>query len=254
VNDDVLVYGGYDRGYKSGGYNLDRGGFDSVLLGGNGAQLTDLEFGNETVDAYEVGVKTNFTRQFQFNASLFYSDFKNYQSNRFSGTNFVVLNYDKLVSKGVELESIIRPHPDLAFNLGYTYVDAKVTDPLAGGDNGRQASNQPKHTITGAVTWTPEITTGVNGLFHADFRQQSDAFPLNDTLARRFTANDGFGIVNLRAGVNFGDGKYSIEGYVENLFDTYYNITAFPIPEQGNSFAVYPSPPRFYGVKVGAKF
>jgi iron complex outermembrane recepter protein len=256
VNDDVLVYGGYDRGYKSGGYNLDRGSFDSVLLGGNGAQISDLEFGNETVDAYEVGIKTNFTRQFQFNAAVFYSDFKNYQSNRFSGTNFVVLNFDKLISKGVELESIIRPHPDLAFNLGYTYVDAKATDasPLAGGDNGRQASNQPKHTITGAVTWTPEITLGVNGLFHADFRQQSDAFPLNDPLARRFTANDGFGIVNLRAGVNFGDGKYSIEGYVENLFDTYYNITAFPIPEQGNSFAVYPSPPRFYGVKVGAKF
>ncbi len=43
VNDDVLLFGGYDRGYKSGGYNLDRAGFDSVLLGGNGAQLTDLE-------------------------------------------------------------------------------------------------------------------------------------------------------------------------------------------------------------------
>jgi iron complex outermembrane receptor protein len=256
VNDDILVYGGYDRGYKSGGYNLDRGSFDTVLLGGNGAQIEDLEFGNETVDAYEIGLKTNFTRQFQFNASLFYSDFKNYQSNRFSGTNFVVLNFDKLVSKGVELESIIRPHPDLAFNLGYTYVDAKATDasPLAGGDNGRQASNQPKHTITGAMTWTPEISAGVGGLFHVDFRQQSDAFPLNDPLARRFTANDGFGIVNMRAGVNFGDGKYSIEGYVENLFDTYYNITAFPIPEQGNSYAVYPSAPRFYGVRVAAKF
>ena len=256
VNDDILVYGGYDRGYKSGGYNLDRGSFDSVLLGGNGAQIGDLEFGNETVDAYEIGLKTNFTRQFQFNASLFYSDFKNYQSNRFSGTNFVVLNFDKLVAKGVELESIIRPHPDLVFNLGYTYVDAKATDasPLAGGDNGRQASNQPKHTITGAMTWTPQISDGVGGLFHVDYRVNSDAFPLNDPLARRFTANDGFGIVNLRAGVNFGDGKYSVEGYVENLFDTYYNITAFPIPEQGNSFAVYPSPPRFYGVRVAAKF
>lgn len=254
VNEDVLVYGGYDRGYKSGGYNLDRGSFDSVLLGGDGAQLTDLEFGNETVDAYEFGIKTNFTRQFQFNASLFYSDFKGYQSNRFSGTNFVVRNFGKLVTKGVELESIIRPHPDLAFNLGYTYVDAKVTDSLAGPDNGRQASNQPKHTVTGAMTWTPEISDGVGGLFHVDYRVNSDAFPMNDPLARRFTGNDSFGIVNLRAGVNFGDGKYSIEGYVENLFDTYYNITAFPIPEQGNSFAVYPAPPRFYGVKVGAKF
>ena len=33
-----MLYAGYDRGYKSGGYNLDRAGFDSVLLGGNGAQ------------------------------------------------------------------------------------------------------------------------------------------------------------------------------------------------------------------------
>ncbi|MGB5078631.1 MAG: TonB-dependent receptor [Sphingorhabdus sp.] len=254
LNEDVLFYGGYDRGYKSGGYNLDRGSFDSTLLGGDGAQLTDLEFGNETVDAYEVGIKTNFTRQFQFNASLFYQDFKGYQSNRFLGNSFVVLNYGKLVSKGVELESIIRPHPDLAFNLGYTYVDAKVTDPLAGADDGRQASNQPKHTVTGAMTWTPQISAGVGGLFHVDYRVNSDAYPLNDALGRRFTANDGFGIVNLRAGVNFGDGKYSVEGYVENLFDTYYNITAFPIPEQGNSFAVYPAPPRFYGVKVAAKF
>jgi iron complex outermembrane recepter protein len=254
VNEDVLVYGGYDRGYKSGGYNLDRGSFDSVLLGGDGAQLTDLEFGNETVDSYEVGLKTNFSRQFQFNASAFYSNFKGYQSNRFLGNSFVVLNFDKLVSKGIELESIIRPQPDLAFSFGYTYVDAKVTDPLAGSDDGRQVSNQPRHTITGAVTWTPEISSGVNGLLHADFRVNSDAFPLNAPIERTFTGNDGFGIVNLRAGINFGDGKYSIEGYVENLFDTYYNITAFPIPEQGNSFAVYPSPPRFYGVRIGAKF
>ncbi len=254
VSDDVLLYGGYDRGYKSGGYNLDRGSFDSVLLGGNGAQLTDLEFGNETVNAYEVGLKTNFSRQFQFNAALFYQDFKGYQSNRFTGSNFTVLNFDKFISKGVELESIVRPHPDLTVAMGYTYIDSKTTDPLAGTDNGRQGSNTPKHTITGGATWTPQLSDSVGGLVHVDFRYQSDAFPLNDPIARPFTGNDGFGIVNLRAGVNFGDGKYAIEGYVENLFDTYYNITAFPIPEQGSSFANYPSPPRFYGVKATAKF
>jgi iron complex outermembrane receptor protein len=71
VSEDVLFYGGYDRGYKSGGYNLDRSSFDTVLLGGNGPQIDDLAFGNETVDAYELGVKTNFSRAFQFNASLF---------------------------------------------------------------------------------------------------------------------------------------------------------------------------------------
>ena len=129
-----------------------------------------------------------------------------------------------------------------------------MTDPLAGTDNGRGLTNQPKHSITGAVTWTPQISDGVGGLVHVDWRYNSDVVSMNDPLARAFVGNDGFGIVNLRAGVNFGDGRYSIEGYVENLFDTYYNITSFPVPEQGNSFVVYPSPPRFYGVKVGVKF
>ncbi|MBK9431602.1 MAG: TonB-dependent receptor [Sphingomonadales bacterium] len=254
ASDDVLIYGGYDRGYKSGGYNLDRASFDSVLLGGDGAQLTDLEFGNESVDAYEIGMKTNFSRQFQFNASLFHQNFKGYQNNRFEGNSFVVRNFAKVISKGLELESIVRPHPDLAINMGYTYLKTKVTDPLAGTDNGRGLTNQPKHSITGAVTWTPQISDGVGGLVHVDWRYNSDVVSMNDPLARAFVGNDGFGIVNLRAGVNFGDGRYSIEGYVENLFDTYYNITSFPVPEQGNSFVVYPSPPRFYGVKVGVKF
>ncbi len=254
LNDDVMIFGGYDRGYKSGGYNLTRSGFDSVILGGNGPQITDLEFGNETVDAYDIGFKTNFSRQFQFNGSLFYQNVKGFQSNRFLGNNFVVLNYDKLISKGVELESIIRPASNLVFNIGYTYVDAKVDDPAAGSDNQRQASNIPFHTVTGGVTWTPQLSDSVGGLVHVDWRYMSDTFPLNDPVARPFTGNDGYAIINARIGVNFGDGKYSIEAYAENLFNTYYNITAFPIPEQGTSFAVYPAPPRFYGLKLGVKF
>jgi iron complex outermembrane recepter protein len=254
LSDDVLVYGGYDRGYKSGGYNLDRGGFDSVFLGGNGAQLTDLEFGNESVDAYELGLKSNFSRQFQFNAALFYQHFKGYQYNRFQGARFVILNFDKVVSKGIELESIIRPASDVAINLGYSYLSAKVTDPLAGSEDGRQLANQPAHTVTGALSWTPQLSDSVGGLMHVDWRYSSDIYPLNEAVARPFTGSDGFGIVNLRAGLNFGEGKYAVEGYVENLFNTYYNVVAFPIPEQGSSFAVFPSPPRFYGVKVSAKF
>jgi outer membrane receptor protein involved in Fe transport len=254
VNDDILLYGGYDRGYKSGGYNLDRSGFDTVLLGGNGAQITDLAFDKELVDSYDIGFKTNFSRQFQLNGALFYQDVQGFQSNRFTGSNFTVLNFDTLISKGLELESILRPHPDLVFNLGYSFVDAKVKDPLAGTDDQRQASNIPKHTVTAAATWTPRLSDSVGAIVHMDMRYNSDIFPLNDPVARPFTGTDGFAIVNARIGMNFGDGKYSIEAYAENLFNTYYSITAFPIPEQGTSFAVYPAPPRFYGIKLGAKF
>lgn len=255
LSEDVLFYGGYDRGYKSGGYNLDRGSFDSVLLGGNGAQISDLEFGNETVDAYEIGVKTNPLRGFQFNAAGFYQEFRGYQNNAFAGTRFVTTNFDKVISKGIELESVIRPTSNLTVALNYTLLDTEVRDVRAGADNGQPLTNSPRNVITGAVTWTPQLSENVGALFHVDWRTNSDAHTINNPIAVPFTTNDGYSIVNARVGLNFGEGgRFGIEAYVENLFDTYYNITAFPIPEQGSSFAVYPAPPRFYGVKARVKF
>ena len=128
LDDRVMVYGGYDRGYKSGGYNLDRGSFDTAFLGGNGAQVSDLEFGNEDVDSFEFGVKTDLSAAFQFNANAFYTELKGYQNLAFEGNNFVVQNFDKVVAQGVELESIIRPAPSLNIMLGYSYVDTEVKD------------------------------------------------------------------------------------------------------------------------------
>jgi outer membrane receptor protein involved in Fe transport len=43
VNDDVLWYASFSRGFKSGGYNLSRGGFSIA----GGASATDLEFNAE---------------------------------------------------------------------------------------------------------------------------------------------------------------------------------------------------------------
>jgi iron complex outermembrane recepter protein len=253
LNDDILLYGGYDRGYKSGGYNLDRASFDTVTLGGNGAQLTDLEFGNETVDAFEIGIKTNLSREIQFNVAAFRSDYSGYQNLRFVGTQFVTRNFNEVISQGVEIETLIRPVRELTFQLAYTYLDTQVNDVLAGDDNGRSLTNQPRHVVTGAMTWTPQLSDNVTGLVHVDFRMQGDSTPINTPSAQPFVANDGHEIVNARIGLTFNE-NYSVEAYVENVFNTYYNITAFPIPEQGASFAVYPSPPRFYGIRVRAAF
>jgi outer membrane receptor protein involved in Fe transport len=255
VSDDVLLFGGFSHGYKSGGYNLDRGGFDSRYFGGNGAQLSDLEFGEETVDSYEAGIKTNFSRQFQLNVTGFYQDFTGYQNLRFEGSSFVVRQYDEVISKGVEIESVIRPAPDLTVSLAYTYLSAIVHDPVrAPADNGNQLTNQPENVVTAAVTWTPKISDSVSALFHVDSRLNSDANTINDPAGIRFTTNDGYVLVNARVGLNFMDGRYGIEVYAENLFDTYYNITSFPVPEQTGAYAVYPAPPRFYGVKGKVRF
>lgn len=254
LDDGIMLYGGYDRGFKSGGYNLDRGTFSYPLYGGT-VNINDLGFGPETVDAFEVGIKTNITREFTFNATVFHQTFHDFQSLEFIGNNFQVQSFDKVRSKGVELESVFRPARNFTVNLAYTYLDAKVLDPAAGDDNGKQSTNQPRHVIAGGVTWTPELSENVGLLAAVNFRTQSDHTSNNSPLAKPFVQNDGYTLVNAKLGLNFGQNKqYGIEAYVENLFNTYYNVTSFPIPEQGNSYAVYPSAPRFYGVRVRAGF
>ncbi|MGF7147591.1 outer membrane receptor protein involved in Fe transport [Sphingomonas zeicaulis] len=252
---DVLMFAGYAHGYKSGGYNLDRGGFDSTYFGGNGAQLSDLSFGKETADSFEAGIKTNLSRAFQLNITGFYQDFSGYQSLRFEGSSFVVRQFDKVISKGVELESIIRPSGNVSVNLGYTYLHTVVDDPLhAGDDDGKQATNQPRHVVTSAFTWTPPITDTLSGLVHVDARFNSDSNTLNAPGGIASTTNDAYVLVNARLGLDFDEGRFGIEAYVENVFDVYYNILGFPVPEQIGAYAVYPSPPRFYGVRLRTRF
>jgi outer membrane receptor protein involved in Fe transport len=260
VSDKLLVYGGYDHGYKSGGYNLDQATFDSVLLGGNGAQGSDLQFGAETNDAYEIGFKASPSRKFSLNVAAFYMNFYNLQSLVFSGNNFVVQNVPKSVSKGVEIESTIRPARDLTFQLGYSWISAKYDDgndftgtPLAG-QEGRQFNNQPEHTVTVATTWTPPLTNGVNGLVHVDMRYNSEVtIPSgnpNPVTGRTPINNEGYPLISAALGVQSDDNKWKAEIFVENLTNQFYYVTGFAVPEQTGNYAGYPGMPRFYGARV----
>ncbi len=258
----VLGYVSYDRGYKSGGYNLDQATFDSALLGGNGAQAGDLRFSRETVDSLEAGFKTQFGRKFTLNLAGFYSQFHNLQSLVFSGTNFVVQNVPKTTSKGAEAEATIQPERDLIFQIGYSYIDARYDDdgknfagtPLVGkGD--QQLDNQPRHTVTLAGTWTPSIARGLNGLLHIDMRYNSEVnIPSSppDANGRNALYNPGYPLVSAVIGVQRPDGRRSLQFWVQNLTNQHYFISGFGVPEQNGSYAGYPGTPRFYGVR--AKF
>ncbi|PCD03150.1 TonB-dependent receptor [Sphingomonas spermidinifaciens] len=257
---DTLGYASYDRGYKSGGYNLDQATFDSVTLGGNGAQGSDLAFGGETVDAFEIGLKTSITRQFTFNVAAFYQKFYDLQSLVFAGNNFVVQNVPETISKGVELESIIQPVRELTMRLGYSYIDAAYADsndftgtPLQG-QEGLQVQNQPRHTVSIATTWTPKLTERLNALFHVDMRYNSEVSipsgPPDPITGRTALYNQGYPLISARAGIQTDDRSKSVEVFVENLTNQFYYITGFAVPEQTGTYAGYPGFPRFYGVRA----
>jgi len=96
-NDDLLLYASYSRGYKAGGFNLDRSALKAPALpfstvpGGAQALVGNLQFDPEIVDAFELGGKWS-RRGFIFNFALFRQQFKNFQLNTFDGTVFIVQN------------------------------------------------------------------------------------------------------------------------------------------------------------------
>ena len=94
--DDLLLYGSYSRGYKAGGFNLDRSAlklptFSFASQGGAQALVRNLEFAPETVNAFEVGAKYG-TGPFSLSVAAFRQDFKNFQLNTFDGSVFIVQN------------------------------------------------------------------------------------------------------------------------------------------------------------------
>ena len=94
--DDLLLYTSFARGYKAGGFNLDRSALKSPVpnfasLGGAQALVGNLQFDPELVDSYELGAKFS-NGPFGLSVSAFRSDFSSFQLNTFNGTVFLVQN------------------------------------------------------------------------------------------------------------------------------------------------------------------
>jgi iron complex outermembrane recepter protein len=161
--DDLLVYLSYSRGYKAGGFNLDRSALARRQIGTVAADVlptataASLQFEPELVNAFEFGYKLN-KPGFDLNIAAFYQAFENFQLNTFNGLNFVVVNIQAcktglnfadadnsaatgactsgtkagVISKGLEIEAFLRPARHVGVNLGLTYTSTKYRNDLVG--------------------------------------------------------------------------------------------------------------------------
>ncbi len=291
---DLLFYGSYSRGYKAGGFNLDRSALTTpVAFNVNTLDPTNLQFEEETVDAFEIGAKYQ-TRQFGVSVAAFRQEFTNFQLNTFNGSVFLVQNINAckddlggadrdnsaatgacasdrtkpgVVAKGVEIEANLSPVRDLTATVGLTYADTSFADNLIGNEDGTpldpalrllpgdNMSNAPEIVATSSLSWTPPIgDSGMRGLFFVNARMTSDYNTGSDLLYGK--EQDGFVVVNGRIGVTNIGGSFSVEGWVQNLFDTDYTQVAFntPFVAEQQTYSAFLAEPRTYGVTVRAEF
>jgi outer membrane receptor protein involved in Fe transport len=93
-SDDLLLYASYSRGYKAGGFNLDRSALKSPTFsfasqGGAQALVGNLQFDPEINTAYELGGKYSHG-PVTVNVAIFRQQFESFQLNTFNGTVFLV--------------------------------------------------------------------------------------------------------------------------------------------------------------------
>ncbi len=120
--DDMMVYGYYARGFKSGGFT------------GRIALAEDIgPFNPETLDTFELGLKADlFDRRLRVNLAGFYNLYKDMQVTQnltyASGANSAtIVNAGKAKSKGVELEVTALPIDNLTLSGSLAYLDAKYS-------------------------------------------------------------------------------------------------------------------------------
>ncbi|HEX7742281.1 MAG TPA: TonB-dependent receptor, partial [Sphingobium sp.] len=271
--DEALVYASYSKGYKAGGYNLDRFQLGSTGLNPvpavfsprSNADVTSLRFAAEKVDAFEVGLK--YTQpKWSANIAAFRQEFKNFQLNTFNGTSFVVQNINGcdsaltagrtcasddvgpgLISQGVELELTATPVRNVRIAGGFTYARAKFANRLVGSSSGAVPldpalfllpgainSQAPEVVTTVSASWTPSLgSSGLSALFYVDGRMTSDFNTGSDLFPEK--VQDGYAVFNARVGIRGPQQRWAVEFWGQNIFNQDYSQVAFSSPLQSSS-------------------
>ncbi|MEP7246419.1 MAG: TonB-dependent receptor [Gammaproteobacteria bacterium] len=123
----VTVSKGYKAGGASTGNNTNAEGSPAIAVG----------FNKETLDNYEVGVKTEFLdRRVRLNASVFYMKWKDLQMEAFRfltpgdlSSNFEqTINIPKADAQGAELELVARATEYFTIGGNIGYLDTKIKE------------------------------------------------------------------------------------------------------------------------------
>jgi iron complex outermembrane recepter protein len=268
---DLMMYASVARGFKSGGFN----GRPSPLLPNNGL----VPYEPETLTTYELGTRSEwFGNRLRLNGTVFFSDYSDIQTTStqlIDGfTTIIVGNAAAAEMKGLELELVAALTDRWQIDANAGYIDAKYTNITGaatlflGNVSGTGVPVPPG--MDSVFPHTPKyaFNVGSQSVFVVPTNQASLTLRLDvsfqdwtspDTNPNRA---DGVGgpllpvserlnartLLNGRIAYSPADEKWTLAGYVTNLTDKRYRVTAADF-NAGFGFEQY-GPPRQWGVSL----
>lgn len=247
---NVLVYGTYSRGFRSGGYAARPSSAASV-----GA------YGPEYVNMFELGVKAlALGGGLRFNAAVYRNDYEDYQAqvNRI-GDRFDtrVLNAAKAEIEGAELELSVQLSPFLRLDAAFAYTDAEIAKvelapPLeANFSAGHRLPYVSKYSFSLSPRLEVPLDDGAVLLARADYSYRSAFFGqiANSPLEREA----GYGLINARVEYRSPGRDWSIALYAINLADVTYARVRNHFPDL-LGFAIWNTDRREIGLNAKYEF
>ena len=264
-NDNVMTYLTGSRGYKAGGFNMDRVQSNTGLNDQSVGILpvNNTSFVGEFVNSYELGTKTTWLDgSLLANAALFDEQFTNYQLNEFVGTGYDVLSLPKATSKGVDTNVMWQATKNWLLQAGVTYNDVRVGKDIPG------AAFAPG----GVFGLLPGARMPLASLW-SDTASATYEHPLTDTLLGRFNISakyqsgvnqgatyapelyqGGYTVVNARVGITPINKQWSVELWSDNLTGARYAQVKFAGVIQTGTWNAFLGAPRTWGATLRYNF
>lgn len=246
--DNALIYFSASKGFKSGGFN---GAFATN-------PIVYTPYGPEELFAYELGAKTSFLdNRIRVNAAAFYYDWKDFQATITSIDPVTNLPVQLLTNAGdarvIGFEGDVQVRISDYVTAGFSgaYSDGEI---VSGQLDGARLANNPKFNGNGIIRAEAPVEALGGALFaQGDFSYRTEYDTrIRTATTRPLVIQDGFWLVNARAGFRTDDQRLEVAFWVKNITDERFLVEVF---DQGtvNSLDLY-SEPRTYGVSLTYDF
>ena len=254
--EDVMIYGSYSAGYKTGGWTTRYTTPQTAVSG----------FNPEKAKTFEVGLKsTLLDRRLQLNLSAFTTKYSGIQLNYQVGTSPTIANVGDARIKGIEVEVIAKPLSVLTINSSLGYTDSHYThlDPAV------QVTSAPNSfqlgaTVGGDLPKTPhlkfnlsprvDLPVGDDGAeisLLGDFTYTSKQ--RNNVEGTILLNRPSTSIINASIIYSAPDDRYTLTLGGTNLTNKRYVTSGSSIPASGVIDGTFSRPREWYA-RVGFKF
>ncbi|WP_417659846.1 TonB-dependent receptor [Pseudidiomarina sp.] len=270
LNDDMMLYGSYSNGFKSGGVDMRA----DVSLNPDAQNPYDPEI----VDTFEFGMKSDLLDgRMRLNAAVFYSDYQDMQVTVqravTAGVASQVLNAAEATVSGFEIETVVAVTDSLNVNAAIGHVNAEFDsviffDPVAQENTDVSDiwsfANTPEWSAN--VGFSQSFDTSIGQLVwngNLAYRSETQIFEVPSMLDM-----GGYSLANTSLNWLSDDGKWNVGLHVKNIGDKIYRLAGYnfaaPRDADGNrtgpglggedTIIGYYGDPRTISLSVGYKF